>query len=416
MATNTTATATDTTTTAAAPLSSTSTSSDGGGSGGSGCYRDRGVNAFGGGRSLVAVDIGCILVKLVYFGNKPLPDNMPAFICVESTPYVSALTGGVHLAAEGASPDASATTTSCCTAAVPTGNSRTGSQTRFLRFLKFPLENAPQFNEWVIANSLVDLYLEGNRLVNATGMPQLPVATLGVEFQVQDEMQSLIRGLTFLLHHTDDEIFIFNQETMTKEFLPSSSWAPGGKEKMFPYLLVRVGSGVSVFKVSSPTSFARVSGSGIGGGTFWGLCKLLTEAKHYEEARDFCLTGNNRNVDLQVGDIYGCDYGNLGLKSDIIASSFGKVPRMGGDRALYKQEDIARSAMFMVTVNIGQIAFLTAQLEHVKSIFFTGSFLRDNPVVYERLSWAISFWSQKTMNAMFFLHDGYLGSLGALLA
>ena len=35
--------------------------------------------------------------------------------------------------------------------------------------------------------------------------------------------------------------------------------------------------------------------------------------------------GDNRNVDMLVGDIYGMDYGSIGLKSSAIASCFGKV-------------------------------------------------------------------------------------------
>lgn len=35
--------------------------------------------------------------------------------------------------------------------------------------------------------------------------------------------------------------------------------------------------------------------------------------------------GDNSNVDMLVGDIYGTDYGRIGLKSSTIASSFGKV-------------------------------------------------------------------------------------------
>lgn len=41
----------------------------------------------------------------------------------------------------------------------------------------------------------------------------------------------------------------------------------------YPYLVVNIGSGVSVLKVSSARSFERVSGSSIGGGTYWGLCR-----------------------------------------------------------------------------------------------------------------------------------------------
>jgi type II pantothenate kinase len=80
--------------------------------------------------------------------------------------------------------------------------------------------------------------------------------------------------------------------------------------------------------------------------------------------------GDNSQVDMLVGDIYGSDYSKIGLKSSTIASSFGKVfqkgPRSsdgGGEgqgvrrkKAAWKQEDLAKSLLYAVSNNIGQIA------------------------------------------------------------
>src|SRR5690606_13601485 len=38
--------------------------------------------------------------------------------------------------------------------------------------------------------------------------------------------------------------------------------------------------------------------------------------------------GDNRKVDMLVGDIYGCDYNRIGLKGTAIASSLGKLFRV----------------------------------------------------------------------------------------
>lgn len=91
-------------------------------------------------------------------------------------------------------------------------------------------------------------------------------------------------------------------------------------------------------------TYERVSGSSLGGGllifhqinltgTFWGLCRLLTDITDFDQVREMSkkgwifyfsqylrITGDNTHVDLMVGDIYGCDYDALGLKSDVIAS------------------------------------------------------------------------------------------------
>ena len=69
--------------------------------------------------------------------------------------------------------------------------------------------------------------------------------------------------------------------------------------------------------------------------------------------------GDNATVDMLVGDIYGQDYSRLGLKSTMIASSFGKVFRKGtanGQKPTFTPEDISKSLLYAISNNIGQIA------------------------------------------------------------
>ena len=69
--------------------------------------------------------------------------------------------------------------------------------------------------------------------------------------------------------------------------------------------------------------------------------------------------GDNATVDMLVGDIYGQDYSRLGLKSTMIASSFGKVFKKDSPdekKATFTPEDISKSLLYAVSNNIGQIA------------------------------------------------------------
>jgi type II pantothenate kinase len=68
--------------------------------------------------------------------------------------------------------------------------------------------------------------------------------------------------------------------------------------------------------------------------------------------------GDNSTVDMLVGDIYGQDYSRLGLKSTMIASSFGKVFKKGGEKRQFSAEDISKSLLYAVSNNIGQIAYV----------------------------------------------------------
>jgi pantothenate kinase len=75
----------------------------------------------------------------------------------------------------------------------------------------------------------------------------------------------------------------------------------------FPYLVVNIGTGVSILKVTGPGRAERVSGTSLGGGTYWGLCRLLTSCSTYEEVLNYAEQGNANVVDMLVKDIYGGD-------------------------------------------------------------------------------------------------------------
>lgn len=99
----------------------------------------------------------------------------------------------------------------------------------------------------------------------------------------------------------------------------------------------------------------------------------------------------------------------------MVASSFGKLVTKEHPREGVREEDLALALLMMITNNIGQVAYLTAQLQKCSKIFFVGNFLRQNPISCRRLAFAISFWSQGKMEAMFLVHEGHFGALGTFL-
>eukprot|EP00752_Nemacystus_decipiens_P014739 g13125.t1 len=186
----------------------------------------------------------------------------------------------------------------------------------------------------------------------------------------------------------------------------------------YPALLVSLGSGVSIIKVDGPAMFKRVSGSSIGGGTYWGLARLLTGATSYDESLDMASRGDSDKVDMLVGDIYGRGYSKFQLSSNTLASSFGKVGGMeapGAPGSGVREEDLARSLLVMITMNIGQVAYQNAKLYKTRRIYFVGNFLRHNHLSGQQLAFAIDYWSSGEMEALFLEHEGYCGALGSFL-
>lgn len=83
--------------------------------------------------------------------------------------------------------------------------------------------------------------------------------------------------------------------------------------------------------------------------------------------------------------------------------------------AQFKQEDIARSLLFSISNNIGQIAYLHALRFNLKRIYFGGSYISGHMQTIHTLSYAVNFWSKGEMQSYFLRHEGYLGSVGAFM-
>ncbi|CDP13172.1 unnamed protein product [Coffea canephora] len=232
---------------------------------------------------------------------------------------------------------------------------------------------------------------------------------LGMTLDKVDEMNSLVAGANFLLKAASLEAYTYMDGQ--KEYVQID------QNDLYPYLLVNIGSGVSMIKVDGDGKFERVSGTSVGGGTFWGLGKLLTKCKSFDELLGLSYSGNNRVIDMLVGDIYGgMDYSKIGLSSTAIASSFGKAVSEDKDLEEYKPEDVARSLLRMISNNIGQIAYLNALRFGLKRIFFGGFFIRGHAYTMDTISVGVNFWSNGEAKAMFLRHEGFLGALGAFMS
>ncbi|GFP92357.1 pantothenate kinase 2 [Phtheirospermum japonicum] len=244
-----------------------------------------------------------------------------------------------------------------------------------------------------------------NTVIKATGggahkYADLFKERLGISIEKEDEMNCLVAGANFLLKAIRHEAFTHMEGH--KEFVQIDS------NDLFPYLLVNIGSGVSIIKVDGDGVFQRVSGTNVGGGTYWGLGKLLTKCKSFDELLELSQRGDNRTIDMLVGDIYGgMDYSKIGLSASTIASSFGKAISENKELEDYAPEDISL---------ILQISYLNALRFGLKRIFFGGFFIRGHAYTMDTISFAVHFWSKGQAQAMFLRHEGFLGAIGAFMS
>ncbi|XP_049539312.1 pantothenate kinase 3 isoform X2 [Anopheles darlingi] len=224
-----------------------------------------------------------------------------------------------------------------------------------------------------------------------------------------DELDALIKGILFTETHNKCECYYWenaNEISSTKKKFDFS--------QPYPFILVNVGSGVSVLAVRGPDNYKRISGTSLGGGTFLGLCCLLTGCDTFEEAIQLATKGDHKKVDKLVKDIYGGDYERFGLPGDLVASSFGQM-HLQERRSSVSKEDLAHAILVTITNNIGSIARMCASNEKIEKVVFVGNFLRVNPISMKLLAYAMDYWSKGTLKALFLEHEGYFGAVGCLL-
>uniref|UniRef100_A0A8C1FAK6 4'-phosphopantetheine phosphatase n=2 Tax=Cyprinus carpio TaxID=7962 RepID=A0A8C1FAK6_CYPCA len=249
------------------------------------------------------------------------------------------------------------------------------------------------------------------KVIKATGggahkFKDLIEKKLKLKVDKEDEMTCLIKGCNFVLKNIPHEAFVYAKHA-DSEFRFQHT-----HPDIFPYLLINIGSGVSIVKVEAEDKFERIGGSSIGGGTFWGLGALLTKTKRFDELLQLASKGQHTNVDMLVKDIYGGAYGSLGLTGDLIASSFGKSATTDKE---FSKEDMAKSLLHMISNDIGQLACLYAKLHNLTRVYFGGFFIRGHPVTMHTITYSINFFTKGEVQALFLRHEGYLGAIGAFL-
>uniref|UniRef100_A0A8C7YZA9 pantothenate kinase n=1 Tax=Oryzias sinensis TaxID=183150 RepID=A0A8C7YZA9_9TELE len=283
---------------------------------------------------------------------------------------------------------------------------RTGN----LHFIRFPTQAMPRF-------------IQMGRDKNFSSLHTTLCATGGGAYKFENdfravtflsyELDCLIRGLLFIDRmgfNGHPECYYFQNPSDPENCVKKSC----NLDNPFPMLLVNIGSGVSVLAVYSEDNYKRVTGTSLGGGTFLGLCCLLTGCETFEEALEMASKGDSKNVDKLVKDIYGGDYERFGLQGSAVASSFGHM-MCKEKRDSISKEDLARATLVTITNNIGSIARMCAVNEKIERVVFVGNFLRINTVSTKLLAYAMDFWSKGQLRALFLEHEGYFGAVGALM-
>ncbi|KAL4511590.1 hypothetical protein ABPG72_012435 [Tetrahymena utriculariae] len=225
------------------------------------------------------------------------------------------------------------------------------------------------------------------------------------------EFESLKMGFQLLEQLSpNDSVFNFSKQK-GKDFFK-------GQGGLFPFVLINIGSGVSMIKFEGEGVFTRVNGTSIGGGFFLGITHLLTGERNFDKLLEMSNQGDNRNVDLYASDIYGEMVPPEDIHGDALCVSMGKMSAKLKEGEDVNKNDLVKSMLLMASFNLSQIAFIQSKLEGINNIIFAGNFVRNHQDTMDCINTAIEFFNQNEdennqRKAFFVKHDGFIGALGS---
>lgn len=178
--------------------------------------------------------------------------------------------------------------------------------------------------------------------------------------------------------------------------------------ELYPYLLVSVKSGVSIYQVCEPNLYKKIGGSCLGLNSIWALLKGSGN-ESFEELIQQGESGDSSRVDMTVSDIYGTRYSSLPEK--ITASSCGKLK----DSVPYEKKDLTKSLLFMLLFNLGQIAAMHCYDLKITKMVVVGSVFM-NEYVSRLMRFTLNYYSKGELSMIFSENSRFLRCLGILLS
>tara|TARA_Y100001980_G_C14483428_1_gene261545 strand:- start:55 stop:858 length:804 start_codon:yes stop_codon:yes gene_type:complete len=130
------------------------------------------------------------------------------------------------------------------------------------------------------------------------------------------------------------------------------------------FLVLSCGSGTACVAYENEIS-THLGGTGLGGGTIRGLCKLAALIDDPDEINDLSIRGSQIG-DYTLKDVISGPIGNL--PEDSIAVHVGNLDMM--DKL--EKEDICRSIIYLVATNIARLAATTALAAKLNKVVVIG--------------------------------------------
>lgn len=174
------------------------------------------------------------------------------------------------------------------------------------------------------------------------------------------------------------------------------------------YILAHVGTGASFIQIDrNQSKYQRIGGTNVGGSVLAGLCRRNSISIE-EGLKAAAELGDHKRVDTLVKDIYGQDYGGVGLIGDLVAGSLGKLTSDSG------VADMISGILFLISSNLCHLLILYAAKHGSKTIIFSGS-LSNHSAFQQSIKECMQFYDRnKQYSFSFHPRPEFIASQGVL--
>lgn len=278
----------------------------------------------------------------------------------------------------------------------------------------FPVEKLDDVFNFLEENNLA----AKGTVINATGggiykyeavfkerFPQCEVRKL-------PEMQCLVAGIMGI-HYFENAFLKYILDPLHTEIVT--------EEISYPYLIVNIGSGVFMTKVSSKDAFEWVTGTSLGGGTTYGLSSVLLGVNNFSDIAKLYQNGHNCMDTFDISSPaggpppYGMDTSFGALDMNTYFHTNAGVPPLQ-----FSRENQARSIADMISYNLGIIAFLVAKMHGIKRILFAGSYSLSYRMAMDSAASAVKYMAklhnEESMELLVPFFASHIGAFGCLLS
>jgi type II pantothenate kinase len=198
----------------------------------------------------------------------------------------------------------------------------------------------------LIIENDIDISAISGIAITGAGASKIKNNIFGIPTQKIDEIKAIGTGGLFLARA-----------------LPGRS-LPGSRAGTDPIVITNVGTGTAIIRAGKE-GIVHLGGSGVGGGTIYGLAKKLLPTADFNGIMELAKDGRPDQVDLLLEDITDTDLSFLNRQST--AANFGKTLDSAGNA------DIALAILNMVYQVIGMISVFAARSAGVDRVVVTGN-------------------------------------------